>query len=41
MTFLVFAISVLLFAGCASSRRQPKPPSDRPFFDNPDTESLH
>src|SRR5205809_1716867 len=41
MTTLLIALSVLLVAGCASERSSTKPPSDRPFFDSPDVESLH
>src|SRR5437764_9079672 len=40
MTLLI-VFSVLLVAGCASERSSKKPPSDRPFFDSPDVESLH
>src|SRR5437762_11487701 len=38
---LLIVFSVLLVAGCASERSSKKPPSDRPFFDSPDVESLH
>jgi len=41
MTPLVFAVSVLLLAGCASNRRQQQNSSDTPFFDTPDVDSLH
>ena len=42
-TTLFFVFSVLLLAGCASDRssEQHRHPSDRPFFDSPDVESLH
>src|SRR6266487_1933958 len=40
-TTLLIVFSVLLVAGCASERSSKKPPSDRPFFDSPDIESLH
>src|SRR4051794_21678523 len=40
-TQLLFAVSVLLLAGCASNRRQQQHSSDTPFFDSPDVESLH
>jgi hypothetical protein len=38
---LFFVFSVLLLAGCASDRPSKQHPSDRPFFDSPDVESLH
>jgi len=41
MSPLVFAVSVLLLAGCASNRGQQKHSSDTPFFDTPDVDSLH
>jgi hypothetical protein len=41
MTLLVFAVSVLLLAGCASNRGQRQHSSDTPFFDTPDVDSLH
>jgi len=41
MTPLVFAVSVLLLAGCATNRRQQQHSSDTPFFDSPDVDSLH
>ena len=43
MTPLVFAVSVLLLAGCASNRQQQQQQhsSDTPFFDTPDVDSLH
>jgi outer membrane murein-binding lipoprotein Lpp len=41
MTSLVFSISVLLLAGCASNRGQQQHSSDTPFFDTPDVDSLH
>ncbi len=41
MTNLVFAVSVLLLAGCASNRGQQQHSSDTPFFDTPDVDSLH
>jgi len=42
MTPLVFAVLVLLLAGCASNRRQQQQhSSDTPFFDTPDVDSLH
>jgi predicted solute-binding protein len=41
MTPLVFAVSVLLLAGCASNRRQQQHSSHTPFFDTPDVDSLH
>jgi len=40
MTPLVFVVSVLLLAGCASNRPQQNS-SDTPFFDTPDVDSLH
>src|SRR5437762_8085431 len=40
-TALLIVFSVLLVAGCASERSSKKHPSDRPFFDSPDVESLH
>ncbi len=41
MSPLVFAVSVLLLAGCACNRGQQKHSSDTPFFDTPDVDSLH
>jgi predicted solute-binding protein len=43
MTPLVFAVLVLLLAGCASNRhlQQQQHSSDTPFFDTPDVDSLH
>src|SRR5216110_1691575 len=41
MSPLVFAVSMLLLAGCASNREQQKHSSDTPFFDTPDVDSLH
>ena len=41
MTSLVFSISVLFLAGCASNRGQQQHSSDTPFFDTPDVDSLH
>jgi len=45
-TTLFFMFSVLLLGGCASDRSSEhhaskQHPSDRPFFDSPDVESLH
>src|SRR5436189_1420624 len=45
-TTLLIVFSVLLVAGCASNhtsehRSAKRLPSDRPFFDSPDVESLH
>src|SRR5689334_8873405 len=40
-TTLVLVFSVLLLAGCASNRSSKQHPSDRPFFDSPDVNSLH
>lgn len=45
-TTLFFVFLVLLLAGCASNhssehRSAKRPPSDRPFFDSPDVDSLH
>ena len=42
-TTLFFVLSVLLLAGCASDRssEQHRHPSDPPFFDSPDVDSLH
>jgi predicted solute-binding protein len=41
MTPFVFAVLVLLLAGCASNRGQQQHSSDKPFFDTPDVDSLH
>ncbi len=38
---LVFVLSVLLLAGCASDRSSEQHPSNRSFFDSPDVDSLH
>ena len=45
-TILFFVFSVLLLAGCASNhpsehRSAKRHPSDPPFFDSPDVDSLH
>jgi len=45
-TTLFFMFSVLLLGGCASDRSSAhhaskQHPSDPPFFDSPDVESLH
>lgn len=41
MTLLVFAVSVLFLAGCASNRQQQQHAPDTPIFDTPDIDSLH
>jgi hypothetical protein len=41
LTPLVFTVSVLLLAGCASNRPQQQHSTDTPFFDTPDADSLH
>ena len=40
MAPVVFGLSVLLLAGCASNRRQQQHSSDTPFFDSPDVDTL-
>jgi hypothetical protein len=40
-TTLFFVFSVLLLGGCASDRSSKQHPSDPPFFDSPDVDSLH
>jgi hypothetical protein len=40
-TTFFFVFSVLLLGGCASDRSSRQQPSDRPFFDSPDPDSLH
>ncbi len=45
-TTVFFVLSVLLLGGCASDRSSEhhaskQRPSDTPFFDSPDVESLH
>jgi hypothetical protein len=40
-TTLFFVFSVLLLGGCASDHSSKQHPSDPPFFDSPDVDSLH
>src|SRR5438874_12555250 len=41
MSPIVFAVSVLLLASCASNRGTQKHSSDTPFLDAPDDDSIH